>query len=272
MIILNLLFACMALLLITVQFDVFRARLPSFHQFFGNWQNWLVMAIVACSKRTRLRTLLAKISIAIEMNKTSVEARFKKPSIVIPDIYPLAVVPERLVKQVPDPSPQEKPAESKSPETKPVEPKPIQQSEAAPRKKPILVLPPKRQSMMIEPDAPKKEETASKENNKQNPAPSDTPDSPPASPKIEETPSKENTDQPPPPPPTDPLTPPPPPPLAVKEIQVPTDPLIPPPPPPGTFEAPSKLPTSTNSFDRDQFLRFHFTLQQRWTQEKKSRN
>ena len=35
-----------ALLLITVQFDVFRSRLPSFHQFFGNWENWLVMGIV----------------------------------------------------------------------------------------------------------------------------------------------------------------------------------------------------------------------------------
>ena len=46
MIILNVLLALSALLLITVQFDVFRARLPSFHQFFGNWQNWLVMAIV----------------------------------------------------------------------------------------------------------------------------------------------------------------------------------------------------------------------------------
>ncbi len=41
----NVLLACCALLLITVQFDVFRARLPSFHQFFGNWENWLVMGI-----------------------------------------------------------------------------------------------------------------------------------------------------------------------------------------------------------------------------------
>jgi putative peptide zinc metalloprotease protein len=42
----NVVMALMALLLITVQFDVFRARLPSFHQFFGNWENWLVMGIV----------------------------------------------------------------------------------------------------------------------------------------------------------------------------------------------------------------------------------
>ncbi|MCU0959251.1 MAG: biotin/lipoyl-binding protein [Pirellulaceae bacterium] len=41
----HVLLACCALLLITVQFDVFRARLPSFHQFFGNWENWLVMGI-----------------------------------------------------------------------------------------------------------------------------------------------------------------------------------------------------------------------------------
>ena len=45
-VIFNLLLALTALLLITVQFDVFRSRLPSFHQFFGNWQNWLVMAVV----------------------------------------------------------------------------------------------------------------------------------------------------------------------------------------------------------------------------------
>lgn len=44
-IVINLLFALSALLLITVQFDVFHSRLPSFHQFFGNWQNWLVMAV-----------------------------------------------------------------------------------------------------------------------------------------------------------------------------------------------------------------------------------
>ena len=51
MIIINLLYALSALLVIAVQFDVFRSRLPSFHQFFGNWQNWLVMAIVmACAK------------------------------------------------------------------------------------------------------------------------------------------------------------------------------------------------------------------------------
>jgi len=42
----NLGLALVALLLITVQFDVFRSRLPSFHQFFGNWENWLVMAVV----------------------------------------------------------------------------------------------------------------------------------------------------------------------------------------------------------------------------------
>ncbi len=46
MMIINLLLALSALLLITVQFDVFQSRLPSFHQFFGNWQNWLVMAVV----------------------------------------------------------------------------------------------------------------------------------------------------------------------------------------------------------------------------------
>ena len=46
MVIFNLLLACAALLLITVQFDVFRSRLPSFHQFFGNWENWLVMGVV----------------------------------------------------------------------------------------------------------------------------------------------------------------------------------------------------------------------------------
>lgn len=45
-VIFNLLLALSALLLITVQFDVFSSRLPSFHQFFGNWQNWLVMAVV----------------------------------------------------------------------------------------------------------------------------------------------------------------------------------------------------------------------------------
>ena len=45
-VIFNVLLACAALLLITVQFDVFRGRLPSFHQFFGNWENWLVMGIV----------------------------------------------------------------------------------------------------------------------------------------------------------------------------------------------------------------------------------
>ncbi|MBM4088858.1 MAG: hemolysin D, partial [Planctomycetes bacterium] len=42
----NIALVLVALLLITVQFDVFRTRLPSFHQFFGNWQNWLVMAVV----------------------------------------------------------------------------------------------------------------------------------------------------------------------------------------------------------------------------------
>jgi putative peptide zinc metalloprotease protein len=41
----NVLIALVALLLITVQFDVFRTRLPSFHQFFGNWENWLVMGV-----------------------------------------------------------------------------------------------------------------------------------------------------------------------------------------------------------------------------------
>ncbi len=45
-VIFHLLLACAALLLITVQFDVFRSRLPSFHQFFGNWENWLVMGVV----------------------------------------------------------------------------------------------------------------------------------------------------------------------------------------------------------------------------------
>ncbi len=46
MVIFNILLAVVALLLITVQFDVFRARLPTFRQFFGNWENWLVMGIV----------------------------------------------------------------------------------------------------------------------------------------------------------------------------------------------------------------------------------
>ena len=46
MVIFNVLVAISALMLITVQFDVFRSRLPTFHQFFGNWQNWLVMAVV----------------------------------------------------------------------------------------------------------------------------------------------------------------------------------------------------------------------------------
>lgn len=47
----HLLVACCALLLITVQFDVFHSRLPSFHQFFGNWENWLVMgAVMAVAK------------------------------------------------------------------------------------------------------------------------------------------------------------------------------------------------------------------------------
>lgn len=46
MVIFNVLVAITALMLIIVQFDVFRSRLPSFHQFFGNWQNWLVMAVV----------------------------------------------------------------------------------------------------------------------------------------------------------------------------------------------------------------------------------
>ena len=45
-VIFNVVMALLALLLITVQFDVFRSRLPSFHQFFGNWENWLVMGIV----------------------------------------------------------------------------------------------------------------------------------------------------------------------------------------------------------------------------------
>ncbi len=45
-VIFNILFALTALMLIAVQFDVFQSRLPSFHQFFGNWQNWLVMAVV----------------------------------------------------------------------------------------------------------------------------------------------------------------------------------------------------------------------------------
>jgi len=45
-VIFNVLLALLALLLITVQFDVFRSRLPSFHQFFGNWENWLVMGLV----------------------------------------------------------------------------------------------------------------------------------------------------------------------------------------------------------------------------------
>lgn len=34
-----------ALLLVAVQFDVFRSRLPAFNEFFGSWDNWLVMAI-----------------------------------------------------------------------------------------------------------------------------------------------------------------------------------------------------------------------------------
>jgi putative peptide zinc metalloprotease protein len=45
-IVFNVSMAICALLLITIQFDVFRSRLPTFHQFFGNWQNWLVMAVV----------------------------------------------------------------------------------------------------------------------------------------------------------------------------------------------------------------------------------
>jgi putative peptide zinc metalloprotease protein len=44
-VIFNMVIALCALLLITVQFDVFSSRLPSFHQFFGTWQNWLYMAI-----------------------------------------------------------------------------------------------------------------------------------------------------------------------------------------------------------------------------------
>ncbi len=44
-VIINMLIGLCALLLITVQFDVFSARLPSFHQFFGTWQNWLYMGI-----------------------------------------------------------------------------------------------------------------------------------------------------------------------------------------------------------------------------------
>jgi putative peptide zinc metalloprotease protein len=46
MVIFNVLLGLTALLLITVQFDVFRSRLPTFHQFFGNWENWLVMGVV----------------------------------------------------------------------------------------------------------------------------------------------------------------------------------------------------------------------------------
>ncbi len=44
-VIFNLLLGLSALLLIFVQFDVFQSRLPSFHQYFGNWQNWLYMGI-----------------------------------------------------------------------------------------------------------------------------------------------------------------------------------------------------------------------------------
>ncbi len=44
-VIFNLLMGLTALLLITVQFETFQSRLPSFHQFFGNWENWLVMSI-----------------------------------------------------------------------------------------------------------------------------------------------------------------------------------------------------------------------------------
>ncbi len=61
-VIFNVLMALLALLLITVQFDVFRSRLPSFHQFFGNWENWLVMGIVMAggqgAARVRARPVL----------------------------------------------------------------------------------------------------------------------------------------------------------------------------------------------------------------------
>ena len=61
-VIFNVLLACAALLLVTVQFDVFRSRLPSFHQFFGNWENWLVMGIVMAggqgAARVRARPVL----------------------------------------------------------------------------------------------------------------------------------------------------------------------------------------------------------------------
>lgn len=46
-----LLFALAALLLVTVQFDVFRSRLPSFQQFFFGYKNWLyLLAVMAVAK------------------------------------------------------------------------------------------------------------------------------------------------------------------------------------------------------------------------------
>lgn len=50
-VIFNVLVALAALLLITVQFDVFSSRLPTFHQFFGNWENWLVMGVVMAAAK-----------------------------------------------------------------------------------------------------------------------------------------------------------------------------------------------------------------------------
>ena len=42
-------FAVSALLLVTVQFDEFRSRLPSFHQFFTLETTWLLLAVLACT-------------------------------------------------------------------------------------------------------------------------------------------------------------------------------------------------------------------------------
>jgi putative peptide zinc metalloprotease protein len=45
-IVFNMLLALSALLLVTVQFDEFRTRLPAFHEFFVGWENWLFLAVV----------------------------------------------------------------------------------------------------------------------------------------------------------------------------------------------------------------------------------
>ncbi len=45
-VIFNLLLGLSALLLVGVQFDQFRTRLPAFHEFFVGWENWLYLAVV----------------------------------------------------------------------------------------------------------------------------------------------------------------------------------------------------------------------------------